>query len=112
MDVDSWTFMTRARARARARARVRTRVRARAWASARVRTRIRARARVRTRVRARATARFNFGHPLRTRDVRQRPWTTLEKQQHDKSRTLTCQCTQLIFVTKGNVTEATDLTVP
>jgi len=29
------------------------------------------------RVRARATARFNFGHFLRTRDVRLHPWTTL-----------------------------------
>jgi len=50
-DVHSWTFMARARAKARARAR--TRVKARAI--------------------ARAMARFNFGHPLSIRDVRQRP---------------------------------------
>jgi len=41
------------------------------------RTRTRIRARVRTRIKARAMARFNFGHTLRTRNVRQHPWTTL-----------------------------------
>jgi len=46
--------------------------RARAWARVRARTRVRARARARSR----AMARFNFAHPLRTRD-RRRPWTTL-----------------------------------
>jgi len=51
-------------ARARPRARARARAWARAWARARGRT----------------TTRFNFGHPLRTRDVRQCLWTTLHRQ--------------------------------
>jgi len=33
--------------------------------------------RTRVRVRVRATARFNFGHSLRTKDIRCRPWITL-----------------------------------
>jgi len=52
--------------------------RAKARAMVRARARGRVRTRVRVRARTRATARFNFGHPLRTRDIRCHPWTTLK----------------------------------
>jgi len=48
-NIHSWTFMAKAKAWAKARATVRTRAR----------------------------ARFNFGNPLRSRDVLWCPWTTL-----------------------------------